>query len=301
MDSQHILVPVDFSPASETAARLAAGVAHQTGGRVSLVHVESLPGAAILSVEPIVIPPAVWDEIAGDNRSAGEKRLEQLKQDLSEAVPDLEVETDVSRGSAVDVILEAAKDAGLIVMGSHGSTGAERLFFGSVAESVSRQASCPVLVTRHDARIEFKHVVVGVDLGKDSRAIANLAKSFVAKGGTLELVYVLPAPVLGTVDTALSGTGGKLQKLIEEARERAVAAMDALVAEIGTDMVSVAVEGVIESGRVEDSLLERSEKAGLVVVGAHSREQLRERVIGTTADRVLRHSSVPVLLYPTSA
>jgi len=300
MDSQYILVPVDFSPASETAARLAAGIAARTGAGVSLVHVEPQPGAAILTVEPIVIPPAVWDELAGESRNVGEQRLEQMRSDLLSSFPDLTIAAEVLRGGAVDVILDAGKDAEFIVMGSHGATGAERLFFGSVAESVSRQAHCPVLVTQADARDQFKHVVAGVDLGVDSVAIATLAKSFVAKGGTLELVYVLPLPVLASVDSALSGTSGQLQELVEQARERAVEAMDALVAEVTTDTVAVTVEGVIESGRVEEALLEHADSAGLVVVGAHSREQLRERVLGTTADRVLRHSKVPVLLFPTT-
>jgi len=300
MDSQYILVPVDFSPASETAARLAASFAARSGARVSLVHVEPQPGAAILTVEPIVIPPAVWEEVAGRSREAGAHRLDEMRADLLRSFPDLEISTEVLRGAAVEVILDAGKDAQLVVMGSHGSTGAERLFFGSVAESVSRQSHCPVLVTRADARDQFKHVVAGVDLGADSVAIATLAKDFVAKGGTLELVYVLPLPVLASVDSALSGTGGRLQELVERAREQAVEAMDELVAEVSTDVVSVSVEGVIESGRVEDALLEHGEKAGLVVVGAHSREQLRERVLGTTADRVLRHSKVPVLLFPAT-
>lgn len=296
MDSQHILVPVDFSPASEAAARLAVGLAARVSGRVTLAHVESLPGAALLSVEPIVIPPAVWEEIAGDSRKMGQERLDKLQKDLAAETPGVTIESTVLSGSAVEVVLEAARDANFIVMGSHGATGAERLFFGSVAEAVSRQATCPVLVTRDEARHQFERVVAGVDLGDASLEVAKLAKQFVAVGGTLEVVYVLGMPQGTTVEAALTGAGKKLQALIEEARERAVEAMDSLVEQVGSDVIKVV--GVVETGRVEVALLARAEKAGMVVVGAHSRERLRERVLGTTADRVLRHSTVPVLLLP---
>jgi nucleotide-binding universal stress UspA family protein len=63
---------------------------------------------------------------------------------------------------------------------------------------------------------------------------------------------------------------------------------------------STRVETFVGSGHVIDELLERADEidADVIVMGAHSRETLVERVLGTVADRVLRHAERPVLLVP---
>jgi len=60
------------------------------------------------------------------------------------------VETQIETGPPARTIIEVADDLGVdyVVMGSHGRSGASRILFGSVAESVTRRAPCPVLVVR---------------------------------------------------------------------------------------------------------------------------------------------------------
>jgi hypothetical protein len=67
------------------------------------------------------------------------------------------VEHLAEEGDVIERIVRTAKDkqCDLIVMGTHGSTGDERALLGSVAEAVSRQASCPVLTVRLPAPKEW--------------------------------------------------------------------------------------------------------------------------------------------------
>jgi nucleotide-binding universal stress UspA family protein len=299
---RHILVPIDFSAHAETAAHLAVRIAERVGVGVKLMHVSPPSGAAVLSIEPVVVPPTLWDEVVGERVGKAEAQLAELKNSVSELDPKVSVEAEVVVGTATNEILSASESAEMIVMGSHGATGAERLFFGSVAEVVSRTARCPVLVARareQDYDSLFERVVVGVDLGPNSEQVARLAKQFVAKGGTLEMVFVHHGPLFGSMEATADGAGQRIQAAIDEARKGAISALDELASKVRDDLVGV--ETFLETGRVEDVLLERAENAGLVVVGAHSRELLRERVLGTTADRVLRHSQTPVLLLPLHA
>ncbi len=137
----HLLVPTDFSPASETAFETARQLASQTGGKVTLAYVarhEPLgPGALEQADEHIQRAEALAHE-----------QLDRLAEAHFEGV---EVKTALVRDTnAALALAELAAQEGcdLIVVASHGRTGLKRLLIGSVAETIVRQARCPVLVLR---------------------------------------------------------------------------------------------------------------------------------------------------------
>ena len=132
-----VLVPVDFSICSTWALRHAEEMARRFGSELILVHVDPLMLGA---------------ELNPDRDVAIRKDLDRLVDRLRER--GMTVRGVVRGGAPIEEILRAAQDqnADLIVIGTHGRTGLSHVLIGSVAESVVRKASCPVLAVRYEKR-----------------------------------------------------------------------------------------------------------------------------------------------------
>ncbi len=143
-EPKKILVPVDFSEFSAEALQSAAGIAELRDAKLTIMHVMIEPETSV--------PYEVyidWQTVKDDMKTDAEKMLKEMTEKagvsgISERV--------LVWGEPAHLITDTAKSGNfdLIVMATHGRTGLPRLFFGSVAEKVIRQASCPVLVMRGD-------------------------------------------------------------------------------------------------------------------------------------------------------
>ncbi|SDJ52167.1 universal stress protein [Natronorubrum texcoconense] len=136
-----ILVPTDGSSEVERALEYAFDLAQAHDATVRAIYVVSVAGYGGLPMETPL------DGITGALREEGEaavKRVEEL------APADVEVETRVLEGSPSRVIVEHAQpdECDLVVMGTHGRGGIDRLLLGSVTERVVRHAPVPVLTVR---------------------------------------------------------------------------------------------------------------------------------------------------------
>jgi universal stress protein A len=152
-----ILHPTDFSEQAQAAFELACALARDYEAELTVLHVYSMP--PVFAPDGIAIP--LSDE---DPHSTRIKLQELLPSDAQVKVKHVMVE-----GNPVDKIIEYAENnsADLIVMGTHGSSGLTRLLMGSVAESVTRKAACPVLTLRkpfreHKERSNVKIETLGV-------------------------------------------------------------------------------------------------------------------------------------------
>lgn len=141
-----LLVAIDFSPPSEAALAWALAFGHGREHAIHLIHVvEDLPG----------LPPARQRSEA-ETVLLAESVLAQLGRLAPEAHASIApLMQHVRRGQPVRQILTCARDLGaeLLVVGSHGHTGLERLLVGSVAERLVRLAECPVVVVKDQARV----------------------------------------------------------------------------------------------------------------------------------------------------
>jgi universal stress protein A len=135
MNVKKILCPMDFSEYSEAALVYASSLAKEFGSELHIVYVYERPFPYADAGFAGYVPP---DDLEPD------------KQRLKEIVPprtDVPVVRQFVLGHPADELVEYAEANGidLIVMGTHGRTGLGRLLMGSVAESVVRRATCPVL------------------------------------------------------------------------------------------------------------------------------------------------------------
>jgi nucleotide-binding universal stress UspA family protein len=151
MDPQilKILVPIDFSEASERAAAYAAALAGRLGASIHLVHVleSSMFNRRPYDYEPAM--PAVRERLYQEARA----RLIAVAARVASGTSRVSVE--VRHGDAQKSITAAEIDYGadLVIMSTHGRSGWSHLLLGSVAEQLIRTARCPVLVIRDSDQV----------------------------------------------------------------------------------------------------------------------------------------------------
>lgn len=141
---RRILIPTDGSGPSEAAVKAGLELARSLQAEVTLLYVVE-PVVSRILIGPETVP--YYPELNRDLEIAGRQALERAEgfaQYLG--VP---VKIELKQGSASQVIVEEANQHDLIVMGTHGRSGLDRLLLGSVTQKVLQKSSRPVLVVRH--------------------------------------------------------------------------------------------------------------------------------------------------------
>lgn len=142
-----ILVPIDFSEASEMALGYALKMAQACGADLALVHV----------MEPATTPNFAKDfPLAQENEAKKEecRRELELLAERAGVPPNMLERVVVRYGRAFNEIVSAARTlkSDLIVVATHGRTGLKHVLMGSTSERVVQHAPCPVLVVRSAKR-----------------------------------------------------------------------------------------------------------------------------------------------------
>ncbi|TDB90364.1 universal stress protein [Actinomadura sp. 7K534] len=198
----------------------------------------------------------------------------------------LDVTTSLLETDPGGALVDASDEAALVVVGSRGQGGFEGLLFGSVGLHTAARARCPVMVVTRpapdpdDAPAE---IVVGVEGEPGDGAAVRWAFADAAARGA------------GVV--ALHAAGGEFsprRRVIEEME------LSEAVAGMGEDFPDVAVRPLVSDRTASQALVEASESAALVVVGARTRKSLIGMGLGRVNHVVLHHSRCPVVLVPTS-
>ncbi|HEY8599681.1 MAG TPA: universal stress protein [Thermomicrobiales bacterium] len=154
-----ILVAVDADEIAGPVLETAAGLAKPLGAKLALLHVVDVAGAiAPLAASsepgglgvPAIVGAAnmqVTEQIIEDRQQASETFLQKLAGQLPAGVA---AEVLMREGAPAEAIVAVAGEwqANLIILGTHGRSGLERLVVGSTAEAVIRAARCPVLSVR---------------------------------------------------------------------------------------------------------------------------------------------------------
>ena len=140
---QKIICALDLSEHSKTVAEYACMLAKAMNA--SIVAVYAAP--TLTQYTGFHVPPNTIDSFGGEIVSGAEKAMAQF---VSENFEGVETKAEVVVGYAAEEILEIAakEEADLIVMGTHGRKGIDRILFGSVAERVVKNSHLPVLTIR---------------------------------------------------------------------------------------------------------------------------------------------------------
>lgn len=137
-----ILLPTDFTGASEEAARYALHLARQNKAKLYVLHVVDTSHEAA----GFYLPHLSYEKLDKDLKAVASEMLGKFSSRMFKGYRN--VERHILAGEPYKEILKVVKGSriDLIVMGTYGKQGIDRFFFGSTTERVMRKAACPVLV-----------------------------------------------------------------------------------------------------------------------------------------------------------
>jgi nucleotide-binding universal stress UspA family protein len=291
-----IFCPIDFSEFSRHAFERAAALAKAHGSSITALHVVPTP----LRFTPFpleVVPVAVG--LAPDELARLERELSAfVALEPSRAVP---VETAVIEAPIVssEIVAQAARvGADVIVMGTHGRGGFERLLLGSVTEKVLRTARQSVMtVGSADSRTAtgvFGRILCGIDFSECSLAALKYALTL-AEGAAAHLtaVNVIEWTPIGYDPLIGPPTDMVGYRMSAEAdgRERLHQAV------VDAHATNVSVDEVVTSGKPHREILRIARERGcdLIVLGIHGRNPIDRMFFGSTAEPIVRRAPCPVL------
>ena len=286
-----ILCPVDRSPISARALSYATALARAHGARVHVLEViEHTQPSIPLGPRDFDVPDVVR-----------EGTMDELQQ-FAAAAADAGVLEDVRlrEGQAAREILRDLESGGadLLVIGTHGRSGFERLALGSVTEKVLHKATCPVLAVppgdQHPADRPFRTVLCPTDFSEAGDAAVAYARFIARVGETTSML------LLNVVEWAFGHTEGDdavsgLRRSLEaEARHQ----LEGLIQ--GAPHSGIEFHALAASGNPAREILEvaRARLVDLIVMGVTGRGALDLALLGSTTHKVVRHAPCPVLTVP---
>jgi nucleotide-binding universal stress UspA family protein len=279
---RNILLAVDFSPASVAAELYAAAIAQRYGSRIYLAHVIRPDVYQLASPEALA---AVLDDA---HRTAEQQMSKILVSGRLRGIPHQVI---LGQGELWDVLsrLIEEHEVDLVVVGTHGRTGLEKMLIGSVAEKVFHHAPCPVLTAgpkttdEVPAEVDFRHVLLATDFTPAAEHATAYALSLAQEHqAELTLLHVLDhAP--------------------EAARPAIPAVVEKLEALVPPDAeLWCTPTYAVEFGSPPDGILSAAEerKADLIVLGVRHPDHSFRHLLRATAYKVVCGARCPVLTIP---
>ena len=302
---KNVLVPLDFSQTSHSALRSVLPLLERFGANLHLVHVLPLDSPfARLADLPMVVP--------------GVEIRRRVRRDLGKAAKNYAIETEsahlqMRRGTAFAEICSLASENAidLIVIATRGISGLKHVLLGSTAERVVRHSPCPVLVVRDRGKdrkpnrngsikgrqATIKRILVPIDFSDYSAGNLACAKQLAKEfNATLVLLHSIAIPYFVTSDEYARYD---FPLLMQQSEKYAKTQMRTLVAKMIRDGVRAEPSLQIGHAGQEICACAEAEKADLIVTSTHGWTGLKHVLIGSTAEYVVRHSSVPVLVVPS--
>jgi nucleotide-binding universal stress UspA family protein len=310
---RHILVPLDGSSRAEEALPLAAYLARQAGGTLSLLR---------------VVPRQVGEDLYDYSRAGtlADEVHEVLIRDASEylehlshmdILADLALHTEVPTDTPAHSILNYAqsKNIDLIVMCSHGYTGLTRWALGSIAQKIARHSSIPVVILREKSQ----------GFLRSHQGINRAARALVALDGSpLAETVLLPAAQL-VAACSPSATMGELHLLRvikppsdqeerkylhydldisayqqSEAERYLHSTRDRLAQEIAPLNIQISTS-IIEDTDIATTLIRTAENDAtdgydMIAMATHGRGGIEHWMLGSVTERVLEKTELPLLI-----
>jgi nucleotide-binding universal stress UspA family protein len=295
---KRILVPVDFSPASEQALEQARELARAFGAEVHLLHKVVYP--------PPRPPTEVLDRLddAAQFEYVLKEVIERPEREAQESLEARRRKLEL-QGIAVTVHLDKSGEPferieraieswkpDLLVMGTHGRTGLRKWLMGSIAEKALRHASIDVLTLHDDSPIAradrgFGEIVVATDFSSGAQRALEAARRIAsALRGSVGLVHVLEtrfAPSRGADEPSIIPA-------TDELRAQARRLLEAQRASEAEALILAEGDPVHEIDRVAN---ERG--ASLVCIGTQGLTGVRRALLGSVAEKLARFCHRPVL------
>lgn len=211
---ERILFATDFSQASGAAAQIAKQIARCYGAKIYAVHVNKFPDYTAAA-------PDAWQVMKDAEERESQEDAERLNQELRN-----NEHLAIREGRVWEVVSELIQEKGidLVIVGTQGRTGLEKMLLGSVAEEILRQAPCPVLTVGPNVNLwsdEYAHmreILYATDLTAEVPVAGPFAVSLAQQNQAhLVLLHVIEDPKaedLVKSPQVLEATERKLRELL---------------------------------------------------------------------------------------
>lgn len=292
----HILVGIDGSPLAETILSYVTALAKNTGADITLIHVVHLSEEVRSNEAYRLLQPSV-----AQAKANAHDYLHRLAQRLNDA--GITAHSRVLVGVAATEIVHCAEQEGmdLIALATHGRSGLQRWFYGSVAEKVLHTTRTPLLLIRPtEDRITVPQALSQIVVPLDGSPLAEAALPMAETISTschipLVLLRVVEIETIAFSDPA-GMVGANYQALLDGLQQDA----DSYVAQLAQSMQKkgVTVQTATPIGLPADKIAEytQTHSGSLVVMATHGRSGLAEVVLGSVARRVVLHGDTPTLI-----
>jgi nucleotide-binding universal stress UspA family protein len=274
--SRKIVVGFDGSDLADLALQWAVTTAALRHDPVEVLVAAALPSSL-----------AAWTP--GDNsyRDAMRQVADQAEKRLAD-LGHSSVPVHLVDGDAVPELVHAGEDAAMLVVGARGHSRLSAVLVGSVSRHLATYADCPVVAVRPQESPDSTRIVVGVEPGPSSMPALRFALERAdLLGVPLTVVHAFDAEVPFGGEIALPShlkvDAGEAERTIAEA-----------LAGVEEDFPDVEVTREIVPLRAERVLVDASQSAALVVVGARGRNPFARLLLGSVGQHVLHHAHCPV-------
>jgi nucleotide-binding universal stress UspA family protein len=285
VDIQRILCPTDFSTHARRSLDAAIVLARWYRAEITVLHV--VPAGVVADRAAAESDPSLRDELC---------RFAEVA--TAEGIP---THVALRVGGPVDEILAEAdeRDAGLMVIGTHGRGGFERWVLGSVCDKLLRKAPCPVLSVPHRPETGerhpwvFRNILCAVDFSATSLKALDYAVSVTREADAhLTLVHVVEGLPDHEPRINLHFNVAEYRLyVLRDARER----LGRLLPEEARGWCEAATSVAIGKAYREILRAARDMEADLIVIGVHGWGAMDPRLFGATAHHVIREAACPVL------
>ena len=259
------------------------------------VHLQICAAWQIPYMGALPIPGETLQTVAAETEAA----IAAQARDLADALgspPCVTTGVRTGKGPAGQVLLTAAEQADLVVVGSRGRGGFARLLLGSTSHQVAVHSPAPVIIVPPSARYEgLRRVIVGVDGSTNSQAALAWANNMAPEEAELVAAMVWESPAY----LGLEGLDpGALDRLMANAEHGFQTTMDDAEGHLGCPG---RFTRLFEVGHPGHALVTLGEDADLVVVGGRGRGGIAGAVLGSVATWVTHHLTCPAAVIPAPA
>ena len=282
-----ILSAIDFSTFTDTIFSYSVALCKKYDATLILVHVTTDLNRLL-----------EHNETALDVEALQEANTRFAQERLEERVKDLPVENEIiiRQGTPADIVsrLASEQQADMVIAATHGKAGFKRLLLGSVTEKLIKTLHCPLLVLPAQERdfkppavteMKLKKILVGCDFSPDSQLALDYGLSLAQEFQAVLCLSHVIKPSLYKNE----------RKGIKQLHDRLEKKLDGMIPETCRDWCTA--KSVLLDGEPYIALMDyaREHEVDMIVLGIRGHTLWEKLLVGSTTDRLIRHSPIPVL------
>ena len=287
-----IVVGVDGSKEAGLALRWAAHEARLLAAELTVVHIWQ-PLDFAVPAGPLSVPAISF---GSDLEKDAAQVLENALAETADDVEGIDVDTRLLDGSVAGSLVEVARGAELLVVGSRGRGGVRGLLLGSVSQQCAHHTTCPLVVVREPAVTsgdERQTIVVGVDGSPGSEAALYWALAEAERRGVDVLaLHAWSFPATASIGYMPSAS-------VDAIKKAATTTLDDVVRRASARYRSVTCEQVVANGPAARALVEAAQGAALLVVGTRGHGGFAGLLLGSVGQQCAHHAPCPIVIVPS--